>query len=229
MVDEQTIVGKECRIAEEAEIKGSRLGSNLIIDKYTRVMNSTLGDRVYLEQNNHIIGSTLGRYCYTGANTAIKNAQMGSFNSISWNVSIGGNTHDLNHITTHSFLVYPKWGMGGSGDWQSFSEPCKIGNDVWVGAGANILRGVTIGDGAVIGASCVVTKDVPPYAIVVGNPGHILRMRCDENWIPSLLTLKWWDLPEQVIKDYFPLFKGDLSLDVIHKLQEIKDTISSTS
>lgn len=225
MVDDQTIAGTECSIAEEAEISNSRLGNHLFIDKYTRVMHSTLGDRVRLEQNNHIIGSTLGKYCYTGANTAIKNVEMGAFNSISWNVSIGGNTHDLDHITTHSFLVYPKWEMGGKGNWESSLEPCKIGNDVWIGSGANILRGVTIGDGAVIGASCVVTKDVPPYTIVVGNPGHILRMRCDEKWIPYLLELKWWDLPEQVIKDHFSLFKDKLTLDVIHKLQEIKEKL----
>lgn len=226
MVDDKTILGTECEILEEAEIRNSLLGNHLFIDKYTRVLNSSLGDWVRLEQNNHIIHSTLGRYCYTGANTAIKNAEMGSFNSISWNVSIGGNTHDLDHITTHSFLVYPKWEMGGNSNWESASDPCKIGNDVWIGSQANILRGVIIGDGAVIGASCVVTKDVPPYAIMIGNPGHILRMRCDEEWIPYLLDLKWWDLPPQIIKENFSLFKGKLSLDIIKNLLEIKKTLS---
>lgn len=225
MIDNLSVIGENSMITDEAEIRNTKLGKCIFIDKYTRVMNSELGDFVRLEQNNHIIHSVLGKFCYTGANTAIKNVEMGAFNSISWNVSIGGNTHDLNHLTTHSFLVYPKWEMGGGGNWDSFSDPCVLGNDVWIGSGVNILRNVTIGDGAVIGASSVVTKDVPPYAVVVGNPAHILRMRCREEWIPELLKLKWWELPESVIKDNFDLFKADLSLDVIKKMQEIKDSL----
>ena len=68
-------------------------------------------------------------------------------------------------------------------NWKSASDVCETGNDVWIGSGANILRGVRIGNGAVIGASSVVTKDVPAYAIVVGNPARVLRLRCKEEWI----------------------------------------------
>ena len=221
MVDERSKVGKRSEIAREAEILDSILGSDLYIDKYTRVEYSRLGDSVRLERNNQIVYSQMGRYSYTGTNTVIKNAVIGKFNSISWNVSIGGNTHDMNHVTTHSFLVYPKWKMGGCSNWQSASEVCETGNDVWIGSGANILRGVRIGDGAVIGASSVITKDVSPYAIVVGNPGRVLRLRCKEEWIEQLQQLHWWDLPAQVIREHFELFHAELTVDIIKKLEEV--------
>ncbi|WP_010076466.1 CatB-related O-acetyltransferase [Clostridium cellulovorans] len=112
--------------------------------------------------------------------------------------------------------------MGGNGNWKSASDECEIGNDVWIGAGANILRGVTIGNGAVIGASSVVTKDVPPYAIVVGNPAKIVRLRCKEEWIERLQKLKWWELPEEVIRNNLDLFKEALTNDVIEKIENIK-------
>jgi len=78
----------------------------------------------------------------------------------------------------------------------------RIGNDVWIGAGATLLGkggGLTIGDGAIVGAGSVVTKDVPPYAIVGGNPARIIRYRFDEAIIRRLLALKWWDWPVERI------------------------------
>jgi hypothetical protein len=68
----------------------------------------------------------------------------------------------------------------------------NIGNDVWIGHGAFISPGVTIGDGAVIGAQSVVTKDVPPYAIVVGVPATVKRLRFEERIIERMLKVQWW-------------------------------------
>lgn len=112
--------------------------------------------------------------------------------------------------------------MGANSNWKSASEKCVIGNDVWIAAGASILRGVTVGDGAVIGASTVVTKDVPPYAIVVGNPGKILRMRYNEEIVERLLKLKWWDFPDDIIRKNLKLFQAELTMDVIEALEDIK-------
>lgn len=207
----------------EVEIVESIIGKDVFIDKYTRVEHSTLEECVRLERNNQIVYSKIGRYSYTGTNTVIKNAVIGKFDSISWNVSIGGNTHDLNHITTHSFLVYPKWNMGGNGNWKSASQPCELGNDVWVGSGATILRGVKVGNGAVIGAGSVVTHDVPPYAIVVGSPARVIRMRVDEKLIERLEKIQWWDFPSEIIRAHFDLFQADLSLEVIEKLEGIRN------
>jgi acetyltransferase-like isoleucine patch superfamily enzyme len=76
----------------------------------------------------------------------------------------------------------------------------KIGNDVWIGAKSTIMSGVKIGNGAVIGATATVTKDVPPYAIVVGNPGKIVKYRFTEKQIDLLLQISWWNWDEEKIK-----------------------------
>ena len=83
-----------------------------------------------------------------------------------------------------------------------------IGNDVWIGYEAVILAGVTIGDGAVIGSRAVVTKDVPPYTIVGGVPAKTIRRRFDEDTIRELLRLRWWDWPEEMIKENIPAIQS---------------------
>ena len=71
----------------------------------------------------------------------------------------------------------------------------EIGHDVWIGDGATLLPGISVGHGAVIGANALVAKDVPPYAVFVGNPGRVARLRFDETVVNSLLALRWWNWP----------------------------------
>lgn len=80
-----------------------------------------------------------------------------------------------------------------------------IGNDVWIGYEALIMSGVTIGDGAVIGARAVVTKDVPPYSIVAGNPAKVVRRRFGEQIIERLLSIKWWGWDEERLEQAMPI------------------------
>ena len=77
----------------------------------------------------------------------------------------------------------------------------KVGNDVWIGATSTIMSGITIGDGAIIGAGSTVTKDVPPFAIVAGNPGKIVKYRFTEEQIEKLLQISWWNWEEDKIRD----------------------------
>ena len=81
-----------------------------------------------------------------------------------------------------------------------------IGNDVWVGRDVTIMQGVSIGHGAVIGASAVVTRDVPDYAVVAGVPARILRYRFRSDIVQALLDLKWWDFPDETIRERLQLF-----------------------
>jgi len=85
--------------------------------------------------------------------------------------------------------------------------PITIGNDVWIGREAWILDGVTIGDGAIIGAKAVVAKDVPPYAVAVGNPAVVKHLRFKPEQIEKLLKIKWWDWDVEIIKKRIEDFK----------------------
>ena len=86
-----------------------------------------------------------------------------------------------------------------------------IGHDVWVGSRAMIMSGVTIGNGAVIGAGAVVAKDVPPYAVVVGNPASIIKYRFEAEQIAALEKISWWNWTDEKIREFEPYFYGELN------------------
>jgi virginiamycin A acetyltransferase len=95
--------------------------------------------------------------------------------------------------------------------WRS-ARDTVVGNDVWIGAEALILPGVTIGDGAVIGTRAVVSRNVPPYAVVAGNPARVVRRRFDEETAARLIALAWWDWPAARIAQAVPLLvQGDVA------------------
>jgi acetyltransferase-like isoleucine patch superfamily enzyme len=145
---------------------------------------------------------------YKGPRTKIK---IGKFCSIADGVSImkGGN-HDVSLITTYPFNLFDKQFSN------IISHPItkgdiNIGNDVWIGRDSLVLSGVSIGNGAVIGARTVVSKNVPDYAIAIGNPMKIIKKRFDEHYIEFLLNLQWWDLPDYKLKKIIPfLLSNDI-------------------
>lgn len=130
---------------------------------------------------------------------------LGKYNSIGrdCNFFLHAN-HRVDWITTSSQLWGPVTPEVADMHMSMGHPTCKgdiiIGNDVWIGAKSTIMSGVNIGNGAVIGSNSTITKDVPPYAIVVGNPGKIVKYRFNEKQIESLLKISWWDWTEDRIK-----------------------------
>jgi hypothetical protein len=114
--------------------------------------------------------------------------------------------HQMNAVTTFPFYTLEGWEMAPPAASElPFKGDTVIGNDVWIGQNAVILPGVSIGDGAIIGASSVVGCDVAPYTIVVGNPAKELRKRFDEELIDLLLRFKWWDKSIDEIQSLIPI------------------------
>lgn len=215
------------KIFKSAFVKGCELQQNTIIGDYTRTENSIFHRNVRIQRNAMIYHTEMHDYSYTGKNCTIWHATIGKFCSLSWNLSIGGANHDYSRTTTHSFLYAPEFGFidEPNANYNRFESQCIIGNDVWIAANACICRGVTIGDGAVIGAGAVVTKDVPPYAIVAGVPARVIKYRFDEKSIEKLLNIKWWDFPENVIKNNINLFNSKINDFVLDELQKIKSNL----
>ena len=111
--------------------------------------------------------------------------------------------HKLSSLSTYPFpLFFEEWDLDKANltdSWDNKGD-IAIGNDVWIGYEAVVMQGVTIGDGAIIGARAVVTKDIPPYTIVGGVPAKPIRKRFPDEIISRLLEIKWWDWPDEKIK-----------------------------
>jgi chloramphenicol O-acetyltransferase type B len=131
--------------------------------------------------------------------------RIGAFCSISQEVQIFlGGEHRVDWVTTYPFSLFWKSARHIHGH-PRIRGDVTIGNDVWIGWGATIMSGVAVGDGAVLGAGSVVAKDVPPYAVVVGNPARVVRKRFDEAAIARLLRIRWWDWDDERIERLLPL------------------------
>ena len=149
----------------------------------------------------------IGRCSYSNEDSCIYDPNktiIGSFVSIGHNVRIGHGNHPTNYLSSSPYLYFNRLGykaksMPSHEEWDTLDQ-IIIGNDVWIGDNVWVKNGVTIGDGAIVGACSVVTHDIPPYAIVVGNPAKVLKYRFSEEIISDLLTLKWWDLSDNIIK-----------------------------
>ena len=129
--------------------------------------------------------------------------RIGDYCSIGPGVTIILGNHRADLVSTYPFKTLSHfWPAAEEGQYDHSSKgEVAIGNDVWIGAQATVMSGVTIGDGAVIAAQALVTKSVPPYAIVGGNPAKVIRYRFPESIIARLLALAWWEWPETLVKE----------------------------
>jgi acetyltransferase-like isoleucine patch superfamily enzyme len=132
---------------------------------------------------------------------------VGNYSSIGSHFLLGGG-HPADSVTTYPHRILMAMDGAGTDGFPAPSKDTVVGSDVYAGWGAVILSGVTIGDGAIIGAAAVVTKDVEPYAIVGGNPAKIIRYRFSEEQRQALLQIRWWDWPDDEIRAAVPLLAG---------------------
>lgn len=171
----------------------------------------------YLELRQAIIDvDHIGAFSYLrGAGAVFRHiSRIGRFCAIAGGIHSGAPEHATSLLTGHNMFCNDWWKhawpdlneyhalntrqtelarAATAADTAHRDQKIEIGNDVWIGFGAFIRRGVTIGDGAVIGAHSVVTRDVPPYAVVAGTPARIIKFRFPDKTIERLLSVRWWD------------------------------------
>jgi acetyltransferase-like isoleucine patch superfamily enzyme len=174
------------RLMPGAKIFKSTVKGPLYMNRYAQIgPNVTVGKYTGLNESDYIARADVGAYCSFGARTAIN-----PFN------------HPTDWLSIHEFQYHPN-----SYDWTDEYKSLErlartsemlphvtIGNDVWTGHNVNIMGGVNVGDGAVIAAGAIVTKDVPPYAVMAGVPATMRRLRFKEKIVERLMRSKWWDL-----------------------------------
>lgn len=167
----------------------------------------------YTNEDKRYMQYKIGKYSYgkpkvrSWGESATLN--IGKFCSIGPDVTIFlGGEHRTDWVTTYPFSEIFSEAKGFLGHPRTKGDVI-IGHDVWIGAESMILSGVTIGSGAVIAARSVVTKDVPSYAIVAGNPAKIVRFRFEESIVEVLLKIAWWNWPMEKITQAWPLMLSD--------------------
>lgn len=178
---------------------------SIIVGDYT-IYNDFAADPLQFEKNNVLYHYPLHE----------ERLLIGKFCSLACGARFLFNcaNHTLASLSTYTFpLFYDEWGLDKadvSSAWDNRGD-IVIGNDVWIGYEAVIMAGVHIGDGSIIAARAVVTKDVPPYTIVGGVPAREIRKRFEPDVIERLQELKWWDWPVHKIQRCLPyLIKGDI-------------------
>ncbi len=200
--------------AEQNDLKSYKISS-------LTCYHPTEGDTLKQKQNNMI---PRGKNTYgpepqiMGVKEIARGSKIGNYCSIADNLQfICKGTHMTNWVTTYPFNEI--WGMniplyeingikGKAGDLPPAS-PIIIGNDVWIASNVKIKQGVTIGDGAVLATECFVTKDIPPYAIVGGNPAKIIKYRFTQEQISNLLEIKWWEWSDIAVREAAPLLASE--------------------
>jgi len=159
---------------------------------------------------------TLGKYSYGNiVQRGEGTVTVGKFCSIASGVkAIFLNDHRVDWITTFPFLQMWKMSVPNQ---KLPPENIVVGNDAWLGTDVTLLGGANIGDGAVVGAYSVVSGKVAPYSIVVGNPAKLVRKRFSEKDIQSLLRIKWWDWPDEKIKEVALILSSDRIFEFIKR------------
>ena len=127
---------------------------------------------------------------------------------------MNGATHAMAGLSTYPFEIFgTAWGDPATLPPVHYPPPrgTVVGNDVWIGTRATILPGVTVGDGAIVGAEAVVASDVPPYAVAVGNPARTVRLRFPPDVVDRLLAVAWWNWPPERVARAIPALRtGDV-------------------
>ena len=190
------------QIRQVVYIKNVMTNPNIIVGEYTYYDDVNGAERFEERVTHHysFIGDKLiiGKFCAIGRGVEFV---------------MNGANHRMNSVTTYPFKI-----MGGG--WEKFTPamedlPLKgdtvVGNDVWMGQNVTVMPGVHIGDGAIIGANSVVTRDIPPYCVAGGNPCVVRKKRFDDEMIEYLLALKWWDWDaDKIFRNMAALCSGDL-------------------
>ena len=185
--------------------------------------------RLHLEKLARRYGYEIGEFSYGRPKVRFpesgRKLTIGRYCSIADRVEIllGGN-HRIDWATTYPFSALPEiWPSAPRSEaYHASRGDVTIGHDVWLGSGAVILSGVTVGHGAVVAAHALVTKDVPPYAIVGGNPARVIRYRFDEATIAALLEAAWWDLPQEQVASLIPLLQSDRIEELIEAVRALR-------
>lgn len=222
-MNSNSILHPTVRIFHQGEVKDSSIGEGSFVGEHSRVRNCEISHHVKIDRYNLLQNVRMGKCSYTGPFDMIFCSEIGAYTSISYGCTIGPPEHNYVRPSTHPFIYDNYYSILEQEQLirnDKFDKPLHIGNDVWIGCNSTILRGVTIADGAIVGANSLVKHDVPAYAIVAGSPARIIRYRFPSDMIKLLQEIKWWEWSQDKIRQYADFFTTDLTIDKLNILRQ---------
>ncbi len=177
------------------------------------VRNCRFGSFVEIGEGSTVSDSVMGDYSYTARYSDIAYAQLGKFVNVAAFTRLNPGEHPYHRASLHHFMYRSSYFWPDESDekavfdWRR-SRPVRVGHDTWIGHGAIVMKGVSIGNGAIIGAQSVVTKDVPPYAVVAGAPAKHIKWRHPREVADRLQALAWWDWTHEELRTALPDFRA---------------------
>jgi phosphonate metabolism protein (transferase hexapeptide repeat family) len=206
---------------------GKELSTTPLIDPSADIRDCRFGVYTEVGPRTTLLDVTLGDYSYVANDSDIAYATIGKFCSIAAMTRINPGNHPMqrasqSHFTYRASTYFP----GEDDDADVFAwrreHHVSIGHDVWIGHGAIILPGRNIGTGAVVAAGAIVTKDVPDYAIVAGNPARMIRPRFPDDIAARMNRLAWWDWDHETLRTALPDFRGLAAQDFLDKYERLR-------
>ena len=190
-----------------------QLGLEPFLHPNVSLKSATLGRFVEIGEGTRIVESELGDYSYTDRYSDIAYSKLGKFVNVAAFTRINPSEHPYARASLHHFMYRSGYYWSEEEDekhvfdWRR-SRPVQIGHDTWIGHGAIVMKNVTIGNGAIVASNAVVTKAVPPYAIVGGMPAKFIKWRHEERIANRLQALAWWDWDHQRLRQALPDFRA---------------------
>ena len=226
-------VSSSAMLYKNVRIIRSTIGDKSSIGDYTTVRDTKVGKYCQIQRYCDLLRVNIGNYTIVERNAVLHDVSIGSFCELSWYVGMGGDNHNYKLPSIHHWywqtyfdFEHDENSVGKKNFFTKLnSEECVIGNDVWVGSGVTVNRRVHVGNGAILASGCVVTKDVPDYAIVGGAPAKIIKYRFDEDTIKRLQKIAWWDWPDEILRENRCLFEVEVCEETLQSMERIKNML----
>jgi phosphonate metabolism protein (transferase hexapeptide repeat family) len=188
-----------------------------VIDPSVRLREANIGRCCEILRDSVVEYTEFGDFSYLGEDCTVANARIGRFCAIAARVRIGAPNHPIDRPSLHRFTYCPEYYSATASRDQTFfqnrrDDRVTIGHDVWIGHAVIVLPGVSVGDGAVLAAGAVVSRDVAPYTVVGGVPARQIKERFNREIAAKLARIAWWDWPFETILERLPEFQsGDIA------------------